>query len=209
MTMEFYVAEPPAAVADGCVAVYRAAFGRPPYSETAVDAELLRERVTRYARRDGFRLATVNQDGNVAAFALAVRAYPGDWWRDNVAKAIGPQLTARWLPPGVLEVVHVAVDPDRQRQGFGRALLAAVIQDLDPAVSSATLSCDRNAIPAQRLYLSEGWQLITDQMSFGPEMEPRWLMGIDLQPGPSTAHARTADLPVTAEGPEQVPGAPS
>lgn len=187
MTIQLYTAEPPAAAVDGCVAVYGAAFGEPPYAETAADAELLRERVTRYARRDGFRLATADQEGNVVAFALAVRAYPGDWWRDKAAQAIGPELAARWLRPGVLEVVHVAVDPVRQRQGFGRALLAAVVQDLDPAVTAAILSCDRKAIAAQRLYLSDGWQLITDQMSFGPELEPRWLMGLDLQQGPTAA----------------------
>jgi len=193
MTIKLYTAEPPATVIDGCVAVYGAAFGQPPYAETAADAELLRERVIRYAGRDGFRLATAHKDGNVAAFALAVRAYPGDWWRDNVAEAIGPELAGRWLPPGVLEVAHVAVDPAAQRQGLGRAVLGRVLRDLDPAgrgecggssprasSSTACLSCDQDAIPAQRLYLSEGWQLITDQMSFGPEMAPRWLLGLDL-----------------------------
>jgi hypothetical protein len=159
MDVRLHAAEPPAAVMDGCVAVYGAAFGQPPYAETAADAELLRERVTRYAGRNGFRLLTADQDGNVVAFALAVRAYPGDWWRDNVAKAIGPELAARWLPPGVLE---------------------GITQDLDPAVRAASLSCDRNAIPAQRLYLAEGWQLITSELTFGPGMEPRWLMGLDL-----------------------------
>jgi GNAT superfamily N-acetyltransferase len=181
MTIQLHLAEPSAAVVDGCVAVYGAAFGQPPYAETAADAELLRERVTRYARRDGFRLATADQEGNVVAFALAVRAFPGDWWRDKVAEAIGPELAARWLQPGSLEVVHVAVDPARQRKGFGRALLAAVTQDLDPAVSTGILSCDRRAVAAQRLYLSEGWQLITDRLSFSQEMEPRWLMGLDLR----------------------------
>jgi ribosomal protein S18 acetylase RimI-like enzyme len=180
MDVTLYVAEPPAAVMDACVAVYGAAFGQPPYAETAADAELLRERVTRYAGRAGFRLVTADQDGNVVAFALAVRAYPGDWWRDKTASAIGPELASRWLPPGVLEVVHVAVDPASQRQGIGRAVLAAVVRNLDPAVAAAILSCDRNAVPAQRLYLSGGWQLITDEMTFGPEMAPRWLMGHDL-----------------------------
>jgi GNAT superfamily N-acetyltransferase len=193
MTIRLHLAEPSAAVVDGCVAVYGAAFGQPPYAETADDAKLLRERVTRYAGRDGFRLATADQGGNVVAFALAVRAYPGDWWRDKVAEAMGPELAARWLQPGSLEVVHVAVDPARQRQGFGRAVLRQVLQDLDPvgrggvgvvsraSRSTAILSCDRKAVAAQRLYLSEGWQLITDQLSFSQEMDPRWLMGLDLR----------------------------
>jgi ribosomal protein S18 acetylase RimI-like enzyme len=181
VTIALYTAEPPAPVVDGCVAVYGAAFGQPPYAETAADAELLRERITRYAGRDGFRLATAHQNGNVAAFALAVRAFPGDWWRDKVAAAVGPELAARWLPPGVLEVVHVAVDPAFQRQGLGRAMLAEVTRDPDQGARTAVLSCDRDAVPAQRLYLSEGWQLITRELSFLPGMAPRWLMGSDLR----------------------------
>lgn len=196
MDVSFYTAKPPAAVMDGCVAVYGAAFGQPPYAETAADAGLLRERVTRYAGRAGFRLVTADQDGNVVAFALAVRAYPGDWWRDKTAGAIGPELAARWLPPGVLEVVHVAVDPASQRQGIGRAVLAALTRNLDSEVAAAVLSCDRNAVPAQRLYLSEGWRLITSEMTFGPEMEPRWLMGLD----PRSAGRVAIDGQLQAQG---------
>src|SRR5258708_1894270 len=121
-----YTAQPPPRVIDGCVAVYAAAFGQPPYAEPPADAELLRERVERYSGRDGFQfpVATDPHD-RVTGFALAVHAYPGDWWRDKVAGAIGPDLAARWLPPGVLEVVHVAVDPDQHRRGIGRQLLTS------------------------------------------------------------------------------------
>jgi len=193
MDLRLYRTEPPAAVMDGCVAVYASAFGQPPYAEPAADAELLRERVTRYAGRVGFRLPVVtHQDGNVAGFALAVRAFPGDWWRDKVAAAIGPALTARWLPPGVLEVVHVAVHPAWQRQGIGRALLDSLTADSLTAESltadrrtggalTAVLSCDSAAGPAQQLYLSSGWTLITGELSYLPGMPARWLMGIELQ----------------------------
>ena len=111
MHITLYPAQPLPDVIDGCVAVYAAAFAQPPYAEPAADAELLRERVARYSGRDGFRLAAAtNPGGRVTGFALAVRSYPGDWWRDQVAGVIGPELAACWLPPGVLEVVHVAVD---------------------------------------------------------------------------------------------------
>ncbi len=171
-----YTAQPPARVTDGCVAVYAAAFGQPPYAESAADAELLRERIARYSSRDGFGVpVAADARGWVAGFALGVRAYPGDWWRDQVAATIGPDLTARWLPPGVLEVVHVAVDPGHNRLGIGRRLLASLTGQ--PA-RAAVLSCDPSALAAQQLYLSEGWQLITAELSYLPGMAPRWLMGL-------------------------------
>ena len=54
MGIGVYESQPPPEVVDGCVAVYAAAFGQPPYGETTADAELLRERIARYAGRDGF-----------------------------------------------------------------------------------------------------------------------------------------------------------
>lgn len=181
MDMVLHTTQPPARVVDGCVAVYAAAFGQPPYRETAADAVLLRERVERYGRRPGFRLPVTadGPDGPVTGFGLAVYAYPGDWWRDRVAGAIGPDLAARWLPAeGTLEVVHVAVDPARQRRGLGRRLLASLTAEA--RTSTGVLSCDPAAIPAQRLYLAHGWQLITASLSYQPGVAPRWLMGADL-----------------------------
>jgi GNAT superfamily N-acetyltransferase len=188
MDIQRYTDQPPAAIVDGCIGVYAAAFGQPPYRESAADAELLRERIARYAARDGFLLAVHGGAASqVAGFALAVRAYPGDWWRDQVAGAIGPELTERWLPPGVLEVVHVAVDPPMQRHGIGRSLLASLAEgatagrqragSANPGV--AVLSCDAAAVAAQQLYLSQGWQLITAELTYLAGMPPRWLMGTD------------------------------
>jgi GNAT superfamily N-acetyltransferase len=177
MDIVLYRDQPPEPVVDGCVRTYAAAFGQPPYHESAADAELLRERIARYAGRAGFQLLVAAEAGQVIGFALAVRAFPGDWWRDKVAGAIGAGLAGLWLPPGVLEVVHVAVDPARQRQGVGRALLASLVPEY--AASGGVLSCDPAALPAQQLYLSAGWRLITDQLSYLPGMPARWLMGIE------------------------------
>ena len=75
---------PPGDVLDGCVAVYQHAFGEPPYGESRRDAEGLRDRVARYAARDGFLLpVATGADGRPVGFALGVTAHPGDWWRDS------------------------------------------------------------------------------------------------------------------------------
>jgi hypothetical protein len=58
------------------VTVYQAAFGQPPYGETAEMAAEFAERVRRYAReRDGFRFVTARSDGGqLIALADAARA---------------------------------------------------------------------------------------------------------------------------------------
>ena len=183
MDIQLYAAHPPPAVVDGSVAVYAAAFGQPPYRESAADAEMPRERIARYAGHAGFRLpVAVDLAGRIGGFALAVRAYPGDWWRDRVADAIGPELSARWLQPGVLEVVHLAVDPAVQRRGIGRDLLASLCDSFGASgPGTAVLSCDPAAVAAQHLYLSLGWHVITAELSYLPGMPPRWLMGAHLR----------------------------
>jgi GNAT superfamily N-acetyltransferase len=115
------------------------------------------ERVARYAAdRDGFRLATVRDGGGrVAAIGLAVLARPGDWWRDHVARAVGAEAEREHLGEVCLEVVHIAVRPERQRQGFGRTVHDALVGGA-PA-PTAVLTCHDRALPARKLYESCGW----------------------------------------------------
>lgn len=109
---------PAAAVLEDAASVYAAAFAQAPYHEGPVDVDAFRDRVQRYAdERDGFRLVTVHDDvERPVAIGLAVLARPGDWWRDQVAAAIGRDDEDRWLGGVCLEVVHVVTTwlPDDQ-----------------------------------------------------------------------------------------------
>jgi ribosomal protein S18 acetylase RimI-like enzyme len=177
--VQTYTAGPPDPVLDGCVAVYRAAFGQPPYEEPSGEAEQLRDRVSRYTGRDGFRLpVAAGPDGRVAGFALAVTAHPGDWWRDKVATAVGGEAAQRWLGPSCLEIVHVAVVPGEQRRGIGRQLMTALLAP--PRPGTGVLSCHPDATAAQNFYLAQGWQVITAGFRLQPGQPGYWLMGIDL-----------------------------
>ena len=156
-------------------AVYREAFGEPPYGEKPELAQAFAERVERYAReRDGFRLVTAcADDGVVTAIGLAVLARPGDWWRDRVAAAIpGPQ-AGEWLGAACLEVVHLAVSPRAQGRGLGRLTHDVLIAG-KPA-PTAVLTVHPAAAPAQRLYLSRGWTILTDRLA--RDGADYWLMG--------------------------------
>lgn len=179
MELTTYTAVPPGPVLDGCVAVYRAAFGQPPYEEPPGEADQLRDRVSRYTGRNGFRLpVATGSGGQPAGFALGVTAHPGDWWRDKVAAAIGGEATQRWLGRSCLEIVHVAVVPGEQRRGIGQRLMAALLAPPRPA--TGVLSCHPGATAAQNFYLAQGWQVITAGFRLQPGQPGYWLMGIDL-----------------------------
>src|SRR5689334_14867936 len=103
--IETHRERPPVALVDSCVEVYREAFAASPYHERPERAEELRDRVVRYSAREGFRLpvALDRLSGETIGFGLGVLAFRGDWWRDAVAAAAGPQVEARWLGAACLE----------------------------------------------------------------------------------------------------------
>jgi GNAT superfamily N-acetyltransferase len=171
---------PPDKLLREAVTVYRAAFGQPPYGETAELAAEFAERVRRYAReRDGFRFVTARSDDRqLVALALAVWARPGDWWRDKVASAISPELAGRWLGGLCQEIVHLAVTPRAQGSGAGRLVHDVLIAGR-PA-RTAVLSVHPLAVPAQRLYLSRGWTILTEEFRTQPAQLPYWVMGREL-----------------------------
>lgn len=161
-------------------AVYAVAFGQAPYHENEQQATAFSERVLRYAaERNGFRFITARDgEGQLTGLALAVLAEPGDWWRDRAAAALPGPEAARWLGDLCLEVVHVAVAPAVQRQGIGKRLHDALISGR-PA-PTGVLSCHPSAGPAQRLYLAQGWTLLTGAFRTASGQLGYWLMARDL-----------------------------
>jgi GNAT superfamily N-acetyltransferase len=150
--------EPSGPTLEAARTVYAAAFGQPPYREGPEQVAAFVDRVRRYAReRDGLRLVLVDDDGP-AGLGLAVLARPGDWWRDRAAETVGPQQAERWMPSPCLEIVHVAVHPERQRKGIGRLVHDLLIAGT-PA-PTAILSCNPEAEPARRLYARRGWRVL-------------------------------------------------
>jgi GNAT superfamily N-acetyltransferase len=152
MRANLFFGEPPAAAAETARAVYAAAFGRPPYNEGPQQAEDFVSRIFRYAAtRDGVRLVLVDE----AAIGLALLARPGDWWRDRAAEAAR---SPRWIGDVCLEVVHLAVHPDRQGEGLGK--LAHDLLIAGSPAPTAILACDPRAEPARALYRGRGWTAI-------------------------------------------------
>ncbi len=147
-------------------AVYGEAFSRPPYTEGPGGVTRFYERIARYASRPGCRLTICRADDAVVGLALSVHAYPGDWWRERCADALGAADAARWLEPPVREVVNVAVSPAHQRRGAGRILTDDALDDGE--ATSVVLSCHPDATPAQSLYLSRGFEVLSEDFRTAP-----------------------------------------
>lgn len=174
MRLERHARQPDRELLLAAGAVYTQAFDQPPYAEGRDSAEGFYDRVARYQSRAGFRLTLCRSGEEVIGLALSVRAYPGDWWRDRCADALGPLASSQWLEPAIREVVHVAVSPPRARQGAGRLLTQDSLDD--PEVTSVVLSCHPSAEPAQALYRSCGFELLTPDFRTAPSQMGYWLM---------------------------------
>jgi ribosomal protein S18 acetylase RimI-like enzyme len=155
-------------------APYAAAFSRPPYDETPAQIADLSERLLRYSSRDGFRLTLAMVGDSAVGMALSVRAQEGDWWRDRAAAALPVEVARAWMGGVIREIVHVAVAPNQQRRGVGRALIDDALDD--PQVDAVVLSCRPDAEPAQQLYLNCGFERLTTDFTTAPGQMPYWLM---------------------------------
>lgn len=159
---------------------YGVTFSEPPYGEDPAEgAESFIERVTRYSKQHpAFQLLVAkDQTGECLGLVLGTEASAGNWWYDRVAEIFTQEQHDRWMPGPVYSVGELAVAPSARRQGIAAALMSQVVDGLP--YRTALLGCDSEAVPAQRLYQSLGWHLITDQARFGSG-DAKWLMGLML-----------------------------
>lgn len=127
--------------------VYAAAFAAPPYAEA--DASALVRRLPPHRERAGFAAAVARDDGRATGFAYGYTGRPGQYWTDLVAAVLGQPLD------GHFELVELAVHPDAQGRGAGRALLEALLDGRpEPRVLLQTHDGDTAAM---RLYRRLGF----------------------------------------------------
>ncbi len=183
MHVERFQAVPDALTMADLRDVYTSAFSQPPYQEDRSHGHEFLNRIQTYAaERDGLAVDVVTSKSLVVGVALSVVAHPGDWWRDKVEASLGSEAAAEWLGSACREVVHVAVRPNHQRSGFGRALMDHIVANAN--APTIVLSCHPDATAAQRLYLSCGFTVLSKTFSTAPEQPDYWLM------------ARTAEVQV-------------
>lgn len=166
-----------APVEEEIVAVCRDAFAGPPYRRTAADALAFGDTLGRHARRAGFRCRLAREDGRLVGFALGHTSAAGQWWHDQVARAMDGGVEERWLR-GAFAVVDLAVAPPAQGRGLGSRLHDALLANLPHR--TAVLSAWPGETPAMRLYRRRGWEVLLAEHFFSTDPAPYVIMGLDL-----------------------------
>jgi ribosomal protein S18 acetylase RimI-like enzyme len=151
--------------------VHRAALGVGALSDEWASGQL-----PRHAVRDGFLFLVARDPADAAllGFGYGYSGAYGQWWTDNVARALSDGQRAVWLDPPHFEIVELHVRPKRQRRGIGSLLLAQLLtrQPHDRAV----LSTQRGSRQARGFYAKNGWTELAE-VDFGPGFPPYLVLG--------------------------------
>lgn len=129
----------------------------------------------RHAARDGFRLVTASDAGEVIGFAWGYIGERGQYWADLIAAALPAGIADDWIGRH-FEVVELAVLPGARRHGLGRALHDALLDGIRRRCLLSTTTDDQDA--AVRLYGASGWSRLG---TLSPAMQ---VMGLDLSAQP-------------------------
>lgn len=131
-----------------------------------------------HTHRPGFRArAAVEEPDTLVGFCYGYTVAPGQWWHDQVQRALGDERARDWLP-GALELCELHVSPERQGAGLGRALLLDLLDGApQPAVVLSTPEGDTRA---WRLYRSLGFVELARWHAFPGDSRPFAVLGARL-----------------------------
>lgn len=112
----------------------------------------------RHVARNGFRVARAYHEGVLVGFAYGYTGEPGQWWPDQAARVLAPDVAEEWLG-GHFELVSIGVLETARGGGVGRALLERLTHDLPHDRWVLMTSADPED-PARHLYARAGWKVI-------------------------------------------------
>jgi ribosomal protein S18 acetylase RimI-like enzyme len=160
--------------------VYQQAFARPPYSRDAGVADGFAASLMRQINRQGFRALVAREPDTdmIVGFAYGYATGPGQWWHEQVARAMPREQIERWLL-GAFELVEFAVAPRAQGQGLGSRLHDTLLQDLP--YRTAMLSTMQSETVALQLYRRRGWVTLLRDFIFPGGARAYLIMGKDLE----------------------------
>jgi ribosomal protein S18 acetylase RimI-like enzyme len=179
-TLAFLSAAEVAAARSQLREVYQQAFAGPPYNRDAGVAEGFASSLVRHVGREGFRALVAREGGTgtIVGFAYGYGTEPGQWWHDQVARAMTAQQLERWLE-GAFELVEFAVAPRAQGQGLGSQLHDTLLRDLP--YRTAVLSTMQAETVALQLYRKRGWVALLERFIFPGGARNYLIMGKDLK----------------------------
>lgn len=153
--------------------VYADAMG---YSRSVIDSRA--GYTAAHTRREGFRAAAaLDADDAVVGFGYGYTTEPGQWWHDQVRRALAPELAEPWLPDA-FELCELHVTPAHQSHGIGRTLLYALCEDLPHR--SVLLSTPEGDTFAFGLYRSSGFEDLVRHYLFSGDSRRFAILGARL-----------------------------
>lgn len=131
-----------------------------------------------HSDRAGFRaVAALDPDGVLRGFGYGYTSLPGQWWHDQVHRAVDEATAAEWLVDG-FELCELHVSPQWQGAGTGRQIL---LQLLEGAPHLAVLlSTPEGENRAWRLYRSLGFVDLARRYLFPGDGRPFAVLGARL-----------------------------
>jgi ribosomal protein S18 acetylase RimI-like enzyme len=120
----------------------------------AAAARARRAIVASHLGRDGLRAVVATDGTRMLGVAYGYLGSPGQWWHDQVRRALSAEQAERWLD-GAFEVCELHVRPGLHGTGLGRRLLQ-VLLDGQPARTAILTTPDENT-RARRFYRAGGW----------------------------------------------------
>jgi ribosomal protein S18 acetylase RimI-like enzyme len=159
---------------DAMQEVYAATFTRPPYCETTGDVARFSTMLSQHARREGFCCFVARQedDGRIVGMAYGYTCQSGQWWREQVARALTPAAAGRWLHD-TFELAELAVIPEAQGQRLGSRLHDSLLASVSGR--TAVLSTIQAETIAMRLYRKRGWLPLCSDFTF-PNSSRRYVI---------------------------------
>lgn len=134
------------------------AFAGPPYFKTARDIRATFKRFNAQTRKDGFLLSLVGVDDRLVGVAYGYPLGPDTgWWRDTL-EPVPAELTVEDGRRS-FAVFELAVRPDCQRQGVGRAVHDRLIRGWRG--ERIILNCRPDDGAAQAFYRARGYRRVT------------------------------------------------
>ncbi|WFE67061.1 GNAT family N-acetyltransferase [Micromonospora sp. WMMD714] len=173
---------------DDVVTVYGEAMG---YRSDLLEAR--RGYIATHARRPGFRaVASLTTEGHLAGFGYGYLGAGGQWWHDQVFRALDPDARQRWLTH-CFEVVELHVRPAAQGHGVGARQLTALLSLAEGGTTLlSTPEADERTSRAWRLYRRFGFVDVLRHFRFPGDERPFGVLGRDLPlPRPGTSGPAT------------------
>ena len=158
---------------EGAIAVYAEAFAEPPYSDPDRGKEIRKRLRDVHCLRRGFQaFAAIEGHGEVVGMTYGYCGAPGQWWHDTVAATLPRESAWAWLSRSY-ELVELAVEPVRQGQGIGSALVECLLHGREEDTCVLSTRTDSRA---HNLYQRLGFEIVTT-MRFVPDGAAFYIMG--------------------------------